>query len=171
MKKISLFVFAIFLFCNCCIADVFDSKKSLYDIDSQIPQLNSIKCKFKQEKHLANVQKPLISGGDFEFKKNEGVYFYTTYPIQSATNYTNKNYKQINDIINGISSKKYSQLEKEFEFYFEKFGGNWVLGLKPQKGSSAYNYISSIKIEGSDFIQKINISQTNGNETLLWFTK
>lgn len=171
MKRISILFFAIFLFSNFCLADVFDNKKDLSYITKQIPEMDSIKCKFKQEKRLKNIQKPIISGGDFEFKKNEGVYFYTTYPIQSTQNYTNKNYKQINDIINGISSKRYSKLEKEFEFYFDKNDENWTLGMKPQKESSVYNYIASIRIDGSNYIKKIVISQINGNETLLWFIK
>lgn len=171
MKKISILFFIIFLFCSFCSAEVFDNKKDLSYITKQIPEFGSIKCKFKQEKHLKNVQRPLISGGDFEFKKNEGVYFYTTYPIQSTTNYTNKNYKQINEIINGISAKKYSKLEKEFDFYFDSIGENWTLGLKPKKESSAFDYITSIKIDGSDYIKRIVISQKNGNETVLWFTK
>ena len=158
-------------FCNFCYADVFSNPENIETITNQIPELNSIKCKFKQEKHLQNIQKPLISGGEFEFKKNEGVYFYTTYPIKSTTNYTNKNYKQINDIVSGISAKKYTKLKKEFDFYYEKNGMKWTLGLTPKKESKAFNYISSIKIEGDDYIQKIDISQTNGNKTLLWFSK
>ena len=171
MKKFRIIIVSSLLICNFCFGDVFNNPSPLNDISKQIPELNSIKCKFKQEKHLQNIQKPLISGGDFEFKKNEGVYFYTTYPVKSTQNYTNKNYKQINDIINGISSKRYSKLEKEFDFYFEGNGKNWTLGLKPKKDSSAQNYISSIIISGGDYIKQITISQTNGNKTILWFTK
>ena len=133
--------------------------------------MGSIKCKFRQEKHLQNIAKPLISSGNFEFVENKGVYFYTLHPIQSTASYTNKNYKQINDIVNAISAKKYSRLEKEFNFYYEESSDEWTLGLKPKKNSNAYNYISSITIEGSDYISKIDIRQTNGNKTVLWFTK
>lgn len=171
MKKLSLIFIFLFLFCDSCLANVFDYPKKFSDISKQLPELNSIKCNFKQEKHLQNIQKPLISGGDFEFKKNEGVYFYTTYPIKSTKNFTNKNYKQINDIINGISSKKYSKLEKEFDFYFEGGKTKWTLGLKPKKNSSVVNYISTITISGEDYIKQISIILSNGNKTYLWFTK
>ena len=171
MKKFSLLLLCSFFICNFSFGNIFENPEKLSNISKNIPELDSIKCKFKQEKRLQNIQKPLVSGGDFEFKKNEGVYFYTTYPVKSTQNYTNKNYKQINDIINGISSKKYSKLEEEFDFYFEGDSSKWKLGLKPKKNSQAVNYISTITISGGDYINQITISQKNGNKTLLWFTK
>lgn len=171
MKKFSFYFLSFFLVCNLCFAEVYNHPESFANIAKQLPELGSIKCKFKQEKHLQNIQKPLISGGDFEFKKNDGVYFYTTYPIRTQNDYTSKNYKQINDIVNAISLKKYSKLEKEFDFYYENTGKKWTLGLKPKKESSAVNYLSSVTISGEDYITQITILQTNGNKTLLWFTK
>ena len=169
MKKISILIL---LLLSCPVfADVYNSPSNLDKISKQIPKMGSIKCKFRQEKHLQNIAKPLISSGNFEFVENKGVYFYTLHPIQSTASYTNKNYKQINDIVNAISAKKYSRLEKEFNFYYEESSDEWTLGLKPKKNSNAYNYISSITIEGSDYISKIDIRQTNGNKTVLWFTK
>lgn len=153
------------------LADVYSSPANLSDISRQIPKMDSIKCKFRQEKYLQNISKPLVSTGDFEFVENKGVYFYTQYPVKSTIDYTNKNYKQINDIIKAISTKKYSKLEKEFNFYFSKSLNTWSLGMKPKKNSNTYNYISSITIEGSNYIHKVDIQQKNGNKTVLWFTK
>jgi len=173
MKKYNwiFIVFVFLLFCGKANADVYDFPANLKTVSKQMPKIESIKCKFKQEKYLQNLQNPLVSSGDFEFVENKGVYFYTTYPIKSAVNYTNKNYKQINDIINAISQKKYSKLEEEFEFFFMCNSNNWTLGMKPKKTSGAYNYISDITVEGADYIHKINLSQTNGNKTTIWFTK
>ena len=152
-------------------ANVYDSPTNLESISKHVPKMGSIKCKFKQEKYLKNIEKPLVSFGDFEFAEKNGVYFYTKYPVQSTVDYTNKNYKQINDIVNAVSTKKYSKLEKEFNFYYEKNSEKWSLGLKPKKSSNAYNYVSAITIDGTDYIHKISIQQTNGNMTVLWFTK
>ena len=171
MKKFSLIVYIFLLLSAPAFADVFSSPADLSDISKQIPKMGSVKCKFRQEKYMQNISKPLISTGDFEFAENKGVYFYTKYPVQSTTDYTNKNYKQINDIVKAISAKKYSKLEKEFNFYFVGNTNNWSLGMKPKKSSNAYNYITSITIDGSDYIHKINIQQKNGNKTILWFTK
>ena len=171
MKKISTIVFLLlFFFCN-AFAALYDSTADFEYISKNLPQTGSIKCKFYQEKYMKNIAKPLVSSGEFEYKENEGVYFYTLSPVKSTTDYTNKNYKQINEIINAISKKKYSKLEKEFNFYYEGNIKKWMLGLKPKENSDAFNYIVSITLEGSDYINKINIQQTNGNKILLWFTK
>lgn len=171
MKKSGLLLGFMLLIINFAAADVYNSPSTLENISKQIPKVGSIKCGFKQEKFLKNIEKPIVSKGDFEFIENKGVYFNTTYPVKSKTDYTNKNYKQINDIVNAISAKKYGKLEKEFEFYFSGSKESWVLGMKPKKNSDAYAYISSITIDGSNYISKISISQTNGNKTVIWFKK
>lgn len=171
MKRISIIIFSLLFFSQSVLADVYNSPSGLENISKHIPKMGSIKCKFRQEKYLKNIEKPLVSTGDFEFAENKGVYFYTKYPVQSTVDYTNKSYKQINDVVNAVSTKKYSRLEKEFDFFFEGNSDKWSLGMKPKKSSNAYNYISSIKIDGTNYINKISIVQTNGNKTVLWFTK
>lgn len=169
MKKFSSIILFLLFFVP--VTNAQGSQSSLENITKQIPQMGSIKCKFRQEKYLPSISKPLISSGNFEFVQNKGVYFHTLYPVQSTVDYTNKNYKPINDIINAISTKRYEKLEKEFSFYFAGNSSKWSLEMKPKEKSNAYNYISSIKIEGADYIHKINIQQKNGNRTVLCFTK
>ena len=171
MKKFSLLLLLLLFLSVQAKADLYNSPATLESISAQIPKMGSIKCKFRQEKHLQNITKPLISAGNFEFVENKGVYFHTLHPIESTVSYTNKNYRQINDIVNAVSTKKYSKLEKEFDFFFTGDKNSWSLGLQPKINSSAYNYISSITIDGTDYIHKISIQQTNVNNTILWFTK
>ena len=168
MKKILILL--LFLSSYAC-ANLYDTRVQLKDITNKIPEMSDIKCKFKQEKYLKNIQKPIVSGGDFEFIKNKGVYFYTKYPIESTTDFTNEKYKQINNIVKAISNKKYSALENEFEFYYEGTSLNWSLGLKPKKDSNTYKFISFITVKGNSYINEIDIGQTNGNKTLIWFIK
>ncbi len=173
MKLFNLFLIFL-LVCSGVYAEVFDKPSDIGTIKSSIPKLKDIKCKFKQEKHIQGLTKTLISGGDFEFKKGSegGIYFYTTYPIKSTVEYSSRNYKQINDIINAISTGKYSKLERNFEFYYEGTIEGWTFGLKPKVNSGAYNYLDFIKVEGkSDLIQKIDITQKNSNRTEIWFTE
>ena len=171
MIKAKIIVFLLLVLSCPVLADVYNSPSDIESISKQIPEMENIKCKFKQEKYLQNISKPLISSGNFEFIKDKGVYFNTSYPVQSTVDYTNKNYKQINDIINAITLKKYSKLDKEFNFYYEGNINNWSLGMKPKQNSNTYNYISFITINGSDYINKIVFQQTNGNKTILWFIK
>ncbi len=152
-------------------ADVYDYPVKLANIYSRLPQIKNLKCTFKQEKYLQNISKPVISGGDFEFIEGKGVYFHTTYPIKSTADYTNKNYKQINEVVKAVSTKKYSGLEKEFSFFYTDNADFWTLGMKPKEQSSAGNVISSITVTGTDYINQIDIEQTNGNKTKIWFQK
>ena len=171
MRKFSLFIFILLFLIHPVFAKIYDSPSNLASISKQIPKMGSVKCKFRQEKYMQNISKPLVSSGNFEFVENKGVYFYTLYPYKSTVDYTNKNYRQINDIVTAISTKKYSRLEKEFSFYFEGNIEKWSLGMKPKKNSKSYGYISSIIIEGNKNIDKISIFQANGNKTLIWFKK
>ncbi len=171
MRKIFFVVFIILIFPCFAFGDVYDYPQSLENISKQIPKPENIKCKFKQERYLKNIKNPIVSGGDFEFVKSKGVCFLTTYPVVTKTDYTNKNYRQINDIISAISSKKYSKIEKEFNFYYEVKNSDWTLGMKPKKNSKTSDFIKSITICGKDYIKKIETSQTNGNKTVLWFIK
>lgn len=172
MKHVSIVVAIFLLFFACPVrADVYNFPSNLENISNKIPEMGSIKCKFRQEKYFKNIEKPIVSTGDFEFIEKKGVYFYTKYPVQSTVDYTNKNYRQINDVINAVSAKKYSRLEKEFNFYYEGNGDKWSLGMKPKKTSNAYDFVLSITIDGSNYIRRISIIQTNGNKTVLWFTK
>ena len=169
LKKLIAVFFIYFIMCfTVSFANVWGNNTSLENIIKTLPDINDIKCKFKQEKIIPNIDKPILSSGNFEFIKNEGVYFYINYPINSEINYTNKNYKQINDVIKAIASKKYKKLEKEFDFYLEKENNKWVLGLKPKEKTA--EFLSSIIIEGNDdYLQKIKIEMINGNTTTIWF--
>lgn len=156
MKKI---VFAIFVLLQ---IPVF--AQSLKKIADEIPAYDSVKCKFRQEKQISDMV--LKSSGNFVFEKGKGVTFYTTYPIKSTTAYTTREYKQINNIINAISNKNYSRLEKEFEFYFDKP----ILTLKPKSVSPAFNYLKAIEIQtGKTKIDKITILTCDNTKTTIYF--
>ena len=164
-------LFIMLFFVNPIFANVYDKPVNISTFIDELPKMSSITCEFKQEKHLKNISKPIISGGNFKFIKDKGVYFETLYPIKSTVSYTDKDYKQINNIIVAISNKKYSKLEKEFAFYFLKEKNTWTLGLKPKANTQTSNYINHITITGTNKIDKINISLMNGNSTVLWFFK
>lgn len=157
MKKIIFFIF--FLLSSQVVF-----AQPLSDIIDEIPAYESIKCKFRQEKQISDMV--LKSSGDFVFEKGKGVIFYTTYPIKNTTAYTTREYRQINNIINAISNKDYSRLEKDFEFVFDKP----ILKLHPKQSTPAYNYLKAIEIQtGKTKIDKIVISTCDGTKTTIYF--
>lgn len=145
-------------------------KVSAQELFEKLPQIENRECKFKQEKALKNLSKPLVSNGNFKLVKGEGVYFETIYPVKSAVSYTNREYKQINDIILAVSNKKYSRLDREFNLFYSEDKNLWTLKLVPKEESKSYKYLDFIELGGSaDKIDKIVIMTKDGNKTTQWF--
>ena len=170
-KKTLSLLFLITIFTQTVSANVFEHPQKLSVITTNLPELNSINCRFKQEKTFSNSNIKLCSSGDFKFIKNKGIIFHTTYPTNFVTTYTNSEYKQINDIINAISTKSYSRIEKIFQFYFKKSSNIWNLGLIPKQNHQCAKYINSIEIQGTSYITKIIITTKNSGKTTIWFNK
>ena len=109
-----------------------DSKGLSYNEFKNKKELKSKLELFYNMSDYVKVREKSLEKIDFKFDKNEGIFFETTYPIKSTTSYSNKDNQQINDIILAISNKKYSKLDKMFDFYYEKKGLIWTWGLKPK---------------------------------------
>ena len=171
-KIVLLFFLIIFLFSpQVANANLFDKPAKIEDFIMLLPEMKSVSCKFEQTKYLNNVEKPIISSGNFKFIEKEGVFFETLKPIKSTMSYTNKDYKQINDIVLAISQKKYSKLNKDFNYFFDKKERSWELGLKPKTESPASNYIISISINGNNHIEKMKLQFKNGSSTTICFSE
>lgn len=169
MVKKFLIIFIILFMSLPAFADVFNHPQKLSYIIQNLPEFNNIKCKFEQEKALPGSNVILKSSGNFEFEKEKGIVFKTTFPVQSETNYNTDGYKQINDIINAISNKNYGKIEAVFDFYFEQKGGKWTLGLVPKKSKQPSKYIKSIEIEGEKNISMMKITTQNSVVTKIRF--
>lgn len=152
-------------------ADLFKNPVNIEDFIDLLPEMKTVSCKFEQKKYLNNIEKPIISSGNFKFIEKEGVYFETLKPIKTTVSYTNKDYKQINDIILAISKKKYSKLNKDFNYYFVKKEATWQFGLKPKEDSPANNYINFIAIEGTTNIEIMKLQFKNGSSTTICFSE
>lgn len=171
-KIIFLFFLIIFTaFHQIANANLFESPAKIEDFINLLPEMKTISCKFEQTKYLTNIDKPVVSSGTFKFIEKEGVFFETLHPIKTTVSYTNKDYKQINDIILAISQKKYSKLNKDFYYFFNKNETSWKLGLKPKPESPASNYIISISIEGKNNIEKMILQFKNGSSTTICFSE
>lgn len=172
MNKLIGILFIILLGVLSAHANVFEHEQKLENIINKVPAFGDVECKFYQEKFMKNSQIILKSSGDFKYEKNKGVTFYTTEPIKSTVSYTSREYRQINSIINAISNKSYSKIEKDFKFYFTQNAENWNLGMIPKAESPSYNYLKSIEIEGNQsMITKMIILSMDSVKTTIWFKK
>ncbi len=170
-KKLFQILVITIVFCQSSYANVFEHPQKLSTITNELPELSSINCRFRQEKTFPNSNVKLNSSGNFKFVKGKEIVFHTTYPTNMVTTYNTTEYRQINDIINAISTKSYSKIEKIFTFYFQKTNNNWNLGLIPKQSHSCAKYLSSIEIQGASYITKIVITTKNSGKTTIWFNK
>ena len=166
MKKFLLIFGLLF---SCVFANLYSESVQTSDFIEKIPKINDINCSFKQEKYLQGAIAPITSEGNFQFIKGEGVYFETLKPFHQIISYSDKNYRQINDLITAISNKNYDSLENLFNFFFEQNDLNWTLALEPKENTSSYDVIENIEISGNENIEKLQISLKNGNRTVIWF--
>lgn len=147
--------------------DIFNHQSTSKAISAQMPKLKDTSCKFTQEKYIGSAI--LKSGGNFQFIKSKGAVFETLYPIKSKVSYTSAQNKQINDVIAAISNKNYSYLDKNFALYYKKENNNWVIGLKPKKGSVTASQLNNIIIKGNIDINNIKIDTVKNGITDIHF--
>ena len=154
---------------NLCFAsvDIFNRPSTSKEISNNMPELKNASCKFTQEKHLDSAV--LKSGGNFKFVKDKGAIFETLYPIKSTDSYTSAKNKQINEIMNAVSNKKFAYLDKNFNLYFAKENDLWTIGLKPKKDSAVSSQLHDIIIKGKSDIKFIKISTVKNGTTEISF--
>ncbi len=131
------------------------------DLSKNLPDLQSVNCKFVQERKFSTSK--VKSSGNFKFVKGKGVYFVTTYPVKSVSSYTSSNNKYINDVILAVSKKNFSKIEKDFDLNFSKpkQGQCWNIYMSA-KNENIKKYLDSIKIQGDNkHITEIQLNQAN----------
>lgn len=159
MYKILSIVFILFVFAMPAFSIVEKTPASV--VASSLPVLQSVDCKFVQERTFSGSK--VMSSGDFRFVKGKGVYFMTTYPIKATSSYTAANNRYINDIILAVTKKNFSKIDKDFDLFLQKSSKNssWSVRLMA-KNENIKNHIESIKIFGDNkHITQIQIYQVN----------
>lgn len=159
MYKIFSILFIFCFFAGSAFSSVKKSQVSV--ITSSLPDLNSVDCKFVQERIFSGTT--VKSSGDFKFIKGKGVYFMTTYPIKAESSYTAANNRYINDILLAVTKKNFSSIEKDFDIFFQKIPSNerWQVDLRA-KNENIKNHIELVKIFGDNkHITQILIYQVN----------
>lgn len=159
MYKIFSIIFVLFVFATPAFSIV--EKTSASVVASSLPDLQSVDCKFTQERIFSGSK--VKSSGDFKFVKGKGVYFMTTYPVKATSSYTAANNRYINDIILAVTKKNFSKIDKDFDLFLQKSSKNspWCVRLTA-KNENLKNHIESIKIFGDNkHITQIQIYQVN----------
>lgn len=178
-NKLSIKIFNLFVWIFLCAFycflpanaqdSIFNHKITPQQAAKFLPAFNSTSCKFSQTKILVNkgsTNVTLKSGGDFQFIKDKGVIFETKYPIESVSSYTSSQNKYVSSIINAISNKNYTFLEKNFDLYYIKPSEQWELVLVPKPASSAAQHLKMIYLKGNKHISFLAIETVNSKTSI-----
>lgn len=178
MKKIALLLFIVLYLTPVKVSasDIFNHPISAEEASRQLPHFESKTCKFAQNKHIKSSKINITSSGNFQFIKDKGIKFETTYPIQSTTSYTTSDNKQVNSIIKSVINKNFSYIEKNFDLYYTKLDSSkWVFALKPKTKSPMSKNMKNLLISGENTNNKGIITQmiisTDHNITTIKFTQ
>ena len=191
--KITILIFAINISSSFAQDKSFKRITNLEKVKSKIAEYsnktNSIKSNFVQEKHLEILETPLISEGQFYYKKQNNIRWEYTTPLQyiivihngkftikdetKISEYdieSNKIFKEINNMI--ITSMKGEIINnKDFTTSFFENNTYYLAKLKPNKKEIA-GFISLIKIyfDKTDFsVSKVIMIETEQDYTQIVF--
>lgn len=178
-------------------ADVFESpltaerSKELAQVLSAMQQQKYLRGSFRQVRTVKKINRDFVSTGSFVIADTLGILWNMEKPFQSQTAITrdkmlqknasgavsqmnmkdNAVFGQVSQTIQGIFSGNRKMLEERFQIFFEMGkDGLWTIGLVP-KESVIKKQISSVVLSGHKWLEKVTLSDVDGNPILYEFSK
>ena len=178
-------------------ADVFASpltverSKELAQVLSAMQQQKYLRGSFRQVRTVKKINRDFVSTGSFVIADTLGILWNMEKPFPSLTAITrdkmlqknasgavsqmnmkdNAVFGQVSQTIQGIFSGNRKMLEERFQIFFEMGkDGPWTIGLVP-KESVIKKQISSAVLSGHKWLEKVTLSDADGNPILYEFSK
>ena len=178
-------------------ADVFASpltverSKELAQVLSAMQQQKYLRGSFRQVRTVKKINRDFVSTGSFVIADTLGILWNMEKPFPSLTAITrdkmlqknasgavsqmnmkdNAVFGQVSQTIQGIFSGNRKMLEERFQIFFEMGkDGLWTIGLVP-KESVIKKQISSVVLSGHKWLEKVILSDGDGNPILYEFSK
>ena len=178
-------------------ADVFASpltverSKELAQVLSAMQQQKYLRGSFRQVRTVKKINRDFVSTGSFVIADTLGILWNMEKPFPSLTAITrdkmlqknasgavsqmnmkdNAVFGQVSQTIQGIFSGNRKMLEERFQIFFEMGkDGPWTIGLVP-KESVIKKQISSVVLSGHKWLEKVTLSDADGNPILYEFSK
>ena len=195
--KLFLAMFLCLTLSSMAFADVFESpltaerSKDLAQVLSAMQQQKYLRGSFRQVRTVKKINRDFVSTGSFVIADTLGILWNMEKPFQSLTTITrdkmlqknasgavsqmnmkdNAVFGQVSQTIQGIFSGNRKMLEERFQFFFEMGkDGLWTIGLVP-KESVIKKQISSVVLSGHKWLEKVTLSDADGNPILYEFSK
>lgn len=178
-------------------ADVFASpltverSKELAQVLLAMQQQKYLRGSFRQVRTVKKINRDFVSTGSFVIADTLGILWNMEKPFPSLTAITrdkmlqknasgavsqmnmkdNAVFGQVSQTIQGIFSGNRKMLEERFQIFFEMGkDGLWTIGLVP-KESVIKKQISSVVLSGHKWLEKVTLSDVDGNPILYEFSK
>ena len=193
-RNICVLLLCVIYGCGVAMADVFDhpvNKKSKPELEKALAKVMNYEVAsgdFKQTKSIKKRNRKFVSTGTFLISKKTGIVWKTQKPIFSELALNNagvferdssgqshmlltKDNPMFADFSNNIQalfSGKISQLEKNFNVYYEKQSCGFKMGLVPREGIVRM-VIANVVIEACKNIDKVIITDAEESPVMLEF--
>jgi len=150
----------------------------LADIGARLSKTEITEGRFRQEKLIKVLKKPLISTGTFTYHRTQGVIWRTLTPLPSLllVNQTRLLTTQgeqnlplaFGRVFTAMFGGDLQLMSTGFEMAGRNARGGWQLQLRP-KDALLQKVITDMHLAGDKELQRLDIHETNGNVTLITF--
>jgi outer membrane lipoprotein-sorting protein len=163
----------------CLPADALD----LDQLSAQLAATPVVHGSFVQEKHLRGLPKPLLSEGRFVLERSRGLLWLMETPVKQAYRIvpdgieqrTAEGWKAIRQqtglaqqsrLFTAVLQGDRTALERDFTLTLGTPATGWQLNLEP-KSALLKQIFTSIRITGAQFVERIEMSETQGDSTVV----
>jgi len=167
------------LLLSCSLAHAF----GLQDLRKQLSEPEVIKGPFTQEKHLRALPQPLVSKGEFVLARDHGLLWLLQTPLKQdyrlnaqgiarrdasgwQTVPTRTAGTEQNKLFFAVLQGDSSGLERDFELDLKGQAQDWQLNLTP-RSLVLKQIFTRIEIHGGQFVDRIQLLETQGDSTVL----
>lgn len=144
-----------------------------------------LRGRFTQEKHLAELDQPLVSRGQYVIARDHGLIWRVQEPLQATLIISQQQLVQRSDgeqtlrisadqqpglsvvtaILLAIFQADIERLKTFFHLHSESLAqGGWAIELTPRQASVG-EFIESVRIQGGQSIERIDIRETGGDRS------
>lgn len=151
-----------------------------------------LKGEFEQSKTLKGFRNPLVSRGEFEVARGQGVWWHTVKPFESTLVVTNTRLftraadgtsanvmdadaepglRQVNELVFALLAGDFDALAGKFIVDSQAVGAaGWSVTLTPRDADIA-RFLARAVLTGDRFVQTVRIDETRGDATQIRFAR
>ncbi|MBK6738489.1 MAG: outer membrane lipoprotein carrier protein LolA [Haliea sp.] len=171
----------LYLIAVCAIAE--PSQNVLKELSQRLVGVSALHGTFQQEKHLAFLQKPFTSSGQFSLDRSTGLRWQVVSPLESVMLVQGQNVlldgKPMRDhgvgklmamMMLDLMEGQLTSISKYFKVTGQLSTRDWHLSLEPIS-SRLKSVMGHIDLRGDDYLREIVIYERGDNRTIILFTE